>query len=106
MKKQKIRWTPADDVAVGEYTRAGLTAAEVAQQIGRSRAAVERRRHLLGIAVNPPKWSKSEDKKLIRLLKAGLSGHEIGVQLGRSRVAVWHRIRGKKLRSTVGRGDA
>ena len=71
----------------------GMTDAEIAGFIGRSKAAIGSMRLKLGIERGGREngWTQAEDDALIIGRAQGLSAEDIGRRIGRTKYAVWHR---------------
>lgn len=90
------RWTETDKETLKRETRKNeKTAAEIAEMLGRTPAAVNTMKQHLGISKNRPhtRWSSAEIQQLSDLVESGMKRKEIAKELRRTYASVWGMIR-------------
>jgi hypothetical protein len=96
VKPRVKKWTPEDDALLFELKAANTPLKLIAQQLGRSKAAVDGRVRLID-NLRPTRlrgrpWTSSEDNHLRVMLNAGTKASDMAAPLGRTTAAVRDRI--------------
>lgn len=99
-----MSWTDDEIEQVKADAAAGMSAGQIGERHGRTRAAIIGKLHRLGIALRgfSPFWTKKLDERLMKLHIAGFHNAAIAEQLGATRHAVSNRL--GRLRGTGARG--
>lgn len=93
MRDQKItrkRWSQEDDATLKEMSEMGFGNQEIAQELGRTPAAIAGRKWDMSRkpTSNNSRWSEEEDQILREMMQEGNTGAQIAKRLGRTRNAV------------------
>lgn len=91
MKRTRRAWTKRDDAGLRRAWRKGLTIANIAKELGRTRKSVVSRVERLGLPRRWVGWTRAEDMELRRLWRARESPPFIAEQLERTLAAVFSR---------------
>lgn len=83
-----VKWTPAEIANLKRLGAKGLTANEIAMEIGRAPKGVREMARKLGIRYAPAKphnqWTEAEISTLVRMTQAGRAVWEISKAIGRT----------------------
>lgn len=83
-----VKWTPDEIANLKRLGAKGLTANEIAMEIGRAPKAVREMARKLGISYVPAKphnqWTEAEISTLVRMTEAGRAVWEISKEIGRT----------------------
>ena len=90
---KRRRWSAAEDAALRAARAAGEEYRAVAERLGRSLMAVQRRMWVLGLTEDTCPWSAAEDRILAEAWARGETGRAIAAVLGRSHWGVLARAR-------------